>query len=242
MIIFGGGALTPSRRRRHRWRPPPNGPKRAARCTDGWNGFNDPAHRRLARGRARSRPGHAQGPRHADGRRGRLSARRRRGRHEGARATRSSSIRAATAMPAPTAPTSSCPAAAYTEKSATYVNLEGRAQMTAKAAAPRAKPRKTGRSCARCRPKSARRCRSTPCRRCARPCTRPRRSWPVSNTVVAPIRPASRRWPTRGGTMTNVPFKPTIADFYLTNPISRASAIMAELSVMSSGKAKQAAE
>ena len=44
------------------------------------------------------------------------------------------STRAATAMPAPQRADVVLPGAAYTEKSATYVNTEGRAQMTARAA------------------------------------------------------------------------------------------------------------
>jgi NADH-quinone oxidoreductase subunit G len=43
------------------------------------------------------------------------------------------------------------PGAAYTEKSGTYVNTEGRVQMAAAPASRRARPARTGRSCARCR-------------------------------------------------------------------------------------------
>ena len=38
------------------------------------------------------------------------------------------------------------------------------------------------------------------------------------------------------------PFKPAIEDFYLTNPIARASAVMAECSRLASGQMRTAAE
>ena len=84
----------------------------------------------------RRRPGRC---RHAGGGRRRcarhaLSAGRRRDRDGRHRATPSSSIRAATAMPAPIAPTSCCRARPTRKRAATYVNLEGRAQMTNRAA------------------------------------------------------------------------------------------------------------
>ena len=41
---------------------------------------------------------------------------------------------------------------------------------------------------------------------------------------------------------TKEPFRPAISDFYLTNPVARASAVMAECSALSQGKLKQAAE
>ena len=43
------------------------------------------------------------------------------------------------------------PGAAYTEKTGTYVNTEGRAQLATAPGSRRATPRRTGRSCARCR-------------------------------------------------------------------------------------------
>jgi NADH-quinone oxidoreductase subunit G len=46
----------------------------------------------------------------------------------------------------------------------------------------------------------------------------------------------------RGGTMEKVAFKSPVEDFYLTNPIARASAVMAECSRLASGKMLNAAE
>jgi hypothetical protein len=44
------------------------------------------------------------------------------------------------------------PGAAYTEKSGLYVNTEGRVQMAERVVFPKGRPRKTGPSCAPCRP------------------------------------------------------------------------------------------
>ena len=61
--------------------------------------------------------------------------------------------------------------------------------------------------------------------------------------VVAPADPA-RRWPLAalGGAVDKAPFAPAVDDFYLTNPIARASRIMAECSALAQGRSAQAAE
>jgi NADH-quinone oxidoreductase subunit G len=46
----------------------------------------------------------------------------------------------------------------------------------------------------------------------------------------------------RGGETEKVPFKASVEDFYLTNPIARASAVMAECSRLASGYMLTAAE
>ena len=46
----------------------------------------------------------------------------------------------------------------------------------------------------------------------------------------------------KGGAPEKAPFKPAIEDFYLTNPIARASAVMAECSRLASGQMLTAAE
>ena len=46
----------------------------------------------------------------------------------------------------------------------------------------------------------------------------------------------------KGGSVEKAPFKPSVEDFYLTNPIARASAIMAECSRLASGQMLTAAE
>jgi NADH-quinone oxidoreductase subunit G len=45
-----------------------------------------------------------------------------------------------------------------------------------------------------------------------------------------------------GGKADKAPFMTAVHEFYLTNPIARASAIMAECSALANGTAKTAAE
>ena len=46
----------------------------------------------------------------------------------------------------------------------------------------------------------------------------------------------------KGGAAEKAPFKPAVEDFYLTNPVARASAVMAECSRLASGQMLVAAE
>ena len=46
--------------------------------------------------------------------------------------------------------------------------------------------------------------------------------------------------PVEAGTMTDAPFKNALADFYLTNPITRASELMAELSANAKDRREKA--
>ena len=46
----------------------------------------------------------------------------------------------------------------------------------------------------------------------------------------------------RAGTLGKSPFRSAVRDFYLTNPIARASAVMAECSALAKGRMQQAAE
>ena len=46
----------------------------------------------------------------------------------------------------------------------------------------------------------------------------------------------------KGGSVEKTPFKSPVEDFYLTNPIARASAVMAECSRLASGQMLTAAE
>jgi len=46
----------------------------------------------------------------------------------------------------------------------------------------------------------------------------------------------------KGGSLEKTPFKSPVEDFYLTNPIARASAVMAECSRLAAERMQQAAE
>ena len=133
------------------------------------------------------------------------------------------------------------PGAAYTEKSATYVNLEGRVQVTEKAAFA---PGEAKEDWTILRALSERAGLKLPYDSL--------QALRAAMYEIAPglkrldaVEPASTatldvlaRTP---GKFDNQPFAPAIINFYLTNPIARASAIMAELSQLKAGSATRAA-
>ena len=135
------------------------------------------------------------------------------------------------------------PGAAYPEKSALFVNTEGRVQMAERAAFPPGDAREdwailralVGRARLHAALRLAR-------RSCARRCSPPTRI----SCASARSRPASaadiEKLAQLGGASDKAPFTSSVADFYLTNPIARASAIMAECSALASAAAKTAAE
>ena len=81
------------------------------------------------------------------------------------------------------------PGGAYTEKTGTHVNLEGRPQFAERAIFPPATPAKTGRSCARFPRRSARNCRSIRRASCA---PRSRARIPISPRSMSSRRPTAR--------------------------------------------------
>jgi NADH-quinone oxidoreductase subunit G len=124
------------------------------------------------------------------------------------------------------------PGSAYTEKSATYVNTEGRAQLTARAAFP---PGDAKDDWAIVRALSG---------HMGQPL--PYDTLPALRAAMYRVAPTLARLDAaepadpkgvealaaRGGSLGAEPFGVAVTDFYLTNPIARASAVMAELSGM----------
>jgi NADH-quinone oxidoreductase subunit G len=124
------------------------------------------------------------------------------------------------------------PGSAYTEKSATFVNVEGRAQTTARAAFA---PGDAKEDWAIVRALSAHMGRKLPYD-----------SLPALRAAMYKEAPALARLDVvepagmkgvealaaRGGAMGSEPFGLAVRDFYLTNAIARASAVMAELSAL----------
>ncbi|WP_119418129.1 NADH-quinone oxidoreductase subunit NuoG [Desertibaculum subflavum] len=124
------------------------------------------------------------------------------------------------------------PGAAYTEKDGTYVNLEGRAQRGRRAVLP---PGDAREDWTILRALSERLGKTLP-----------------YNTIgavreklaaVAPCfarvdRLVSASWAVSagGGAIEAAPFQPAVADFYLTNPVARASRTMAECSALAAGR------
>ncbi len=130
------------------------------------------------------------------------------------------------------------PGAAYTEKSATYVNLEGRAQMTARAVFP---PGEAKEDWAIVRALSAAAGHTLPYDtledlRAAMYKIAPRLAR-LDSVEPAGIEGA-RALAKNAGAMGEHLLGAAIADFYLTNPIARASTVMAEMSALQSGEAR----
>jgi NADH-quinone oxidoreductase subunit G len=135
------------------------------------------------------------------------------------------------------------PGSAYTEKSATYVNLEGRAQQTMKAAFA---PGEAKDDWAIIRALSGEVGQTLPYDTLAALRVQMYKVTPHLARLGALATP-SNSWEGfvgASGAVQATPFASPITDFYLTNPISRASTIMAELSVLkaNSTTARQAAE
>ena len=134
------------------------------------------------------------------------------------------------------------PGAAYTEKSAIYVNTEGRVQITGRAAFPPGEAREDWaivRALSDVLGKKL-----------------PYDSLPAVRQAVFKAVPHLMRVDQieagkaddvkalagKGGSLDKAPFKNAVEDFYLTNPIARASAVMAECSRLASGRLEAAAE
>jgi NADH-quinone oxidoreductase subunit G len=124
------------------------------------------------------------------------------------------------------------PGSAYTEKSATYVNTEGRAQMTSRAAFP---PGDAKEDWAILRALSAQVGRKLPYDNLSAVRAAMYKQAPALARldVVQPAGLAGvEALAARGGAQGTEPFGVALGDFYLTNPIARASAVMAELSAL----------
>jgi NADH-quinone oxidoreductase subunit G len=127
------------------------------------------------------------------------------------------------------------PGAAYTEKDAIYVNLEGRAQMTAKAAFP---PGEAREDWTILRQLSALMGATLPFDTIGALRTLMVKTAPALaalDTVTPAAMSGVERLAALKGKLGTEPFAASVRDFYTTNPIARASAIMAELSAIKAG-------
>jgi NADH-quinone oxidoreductase subunit G len=138
------------------------------------------------------------------------------------------------------------PAAAYTEKNGTYVNLEGRTQLTARAVMP---PNEAKEDWTILRALSPLVGHTLPYDNLNALRSAMYKEAPALARIGS-VRPEGREGvealAKRTGTTGAAPFKSIVKDFYLTNPIARASAVMAELSrlhaLAASGRSAEAAE
>ena len=134
------------------------------------------------------------------------------------------------------------PGAAYTEKSGIYVNTEGRAQMANRAAFP---PGEAREDWAIVRALSDVLGRKLPFDSLAQLRQAISRAAPHLMRIDQ-IEPGKaddvKLLAGKGGSVDKAAFKPAIEDFYMTNPIARASAVMAECSRLASARLLTAAE
>jgi NADH-quinone oxidoreductase subunit G len=124
------------------------------------------------------------------------------------------------------------PAAAYTEKSGIYVNTEGRVQLAERAAFP---PGEAREDWAILRALSAVAGQKLPYDSLVQLRASLFREFPHLQCIgeIAPADPEDvRKLAALGGTMDKAAFRSPIEDFYLTNPIARASAVMADCSAL----------
>ncbi|NVN86320.1 MAG: NADH-quinone oxidoreductase subunit G [Rhodopseudomonas sp.] len=134
------------------------------------------------------------------------------------------------------------PGAAYTEKSGIYVNTEGRVQFANRAAFP---PGEAREDWAIVRALSETLGKKLPYDSLS--ALRKALFGAVPHLmrvdqIEAGDAGAIRALATRGGSVEKTAFKPAIDDYYMTNPIARASAVMAECSRLASGQMLTAAE
>ena len=134
------------------------------------------------------------------------------------------------------------PGAAYTEKSGTYVNTEGRVQMTDRATFP---PGDAREDWAILRALSAAAAKTLPFDSLAGLRKALYAEHPHFAALdAAPVNDAGvlAALAGLGGKAEKTGFVSPVGDFYQTNPIARASAVMAECSALASGRMRQAAE
>jgi NADH-quinone oxidoreductase subunit G len=134
------------------------------------------------------------------------------------------------------------PGAAYTEKSGLYVNTEGRVQMANRAAFP---PGEAREDWAIIRALSDVLGSKLPYDSLAALRQATFRATPHLmrvDQIEAGDAAAIKTLAGKGGSVEKTPFKSPVEDFYLTNPVARASAVMAECSRLASGKVLAAAE
>jgi NADH-quinone oxidoreductase subunit G len=134
------------------------------------------------------------------------------------------------------------PGAAYTEKSGLYVNTEGRVQIANRAAFP---PGEAREEWAIIRALSETLGRKLPYDSLGALRQAIVKAVPHLARIdeIAPGEAAGvKALAARGGSLDKAPFHSPVEDFYLTNPIARASAVMAECSRLASGQLLTAAE
>ncbi|MGE5157652.1 MAG: NADH-quinone oxidoreductase subunit NuoG [Gemmatimonas sp.] len=134
------------------------------------------------------------------------------------------------------------PGAAYTEKSAIYVNTEGRVQMTGRASFPPGEAREDWaiiRALSEALGKKLAYDSQAELRKAIfKAVPHLMRIDQIEPGKAADVKALAGK----GGSLEKVPFKSSVEDFYLTNPVARASVVMAECSRLAAERVLQAAE
>jgi len=133
------------------------------------------------------------------------------------------------------------PAAAYSEKSATYVNTEGRAQMTARAAFPPGDAREDWTILRALSPLVGHTLPYDDVKALRAAMYEKAPALAALDRVVPAPADVIDVLAAGKGAVKDEPFRTAVEDFYLTNPIARASAVMAEMSALTKAAAAKTA-
>jgi NADH-quinone oxidoreductase subunit G len=134
------------------------------------------------------------------------------------------------------------PGAAYTEKSGIYVNTEGRVQMANRASFPPGEAREDWAIVRALSDVLAKKLPYDSLGALRQALFKAVPHLMRIDQVEAGHADGVKTLAARGGSVEKAPFKASVEDFYLTNPIARASAVMAECSRLASGQMLTAAE
>ena len=134
------------------------------------------------------------------------------------------------------------PGAAYPEKSAIYVNTEGRVQMSTRAAFPPGDAREDWAILRALSGALRRRLPYDSLDQLRRNIMAYHPQFMRIDQIAGGDRGDIAKLAKLGGTPDKAPLRSAVSDFYLTNPIARASAVMAECSALANAAAKTAAE
>jgi NADH-quinone oxidoreductase subunit G len=134
------------------------------------------------------------------------------------------------------------PGAAYTEKSGIFVNTEGRAQIANRASFPPGEAREDWAIIRALSDVLGRKLPYDSLQELRRAIFKAAPHLMRIDQIEAGKAEDIKALAAKGGNVDKTPFKTSVEDFYLTNPIARASAVMAECSRLASGRMLTAAE
>ena len=134
------------------------------------------------------------------------------------------------------------PGAAYTEKSGIYVNTEGRAQIASRAAFPPGEAREDWAMIRALSDVLGKKLPYDSLQALRQAMFKAVPHLMRLDQIEAGKADDVKALAGKGGSVDKTPFKTSVEDFYLTNPIARASAVMAECSRLASGQMLTAAE